>query len=144
MTNYLDLGFDEFLRVKRPESQMISANDMDAFNDLAESSIRSNKLRDEAVNNDKIANLAVNNDKIADVDWTKIDNVLVKNADIEDLAVTNAKILSLVVSKLTTGTISVVANVGNGNVKIDGGNKRILINDGTNDRILIGYLAGKF
>jgi len=134
MTNYLDLGFDEFLRVKRPESQMISANDMDAFNDLAESSIRSNKLRDEAVNNDKIA----------DVDWTKIDNVLVKNADIEDLAVTNAKILSLVVSKLTTGTISVVANVGNGNVKIDGGNKRILINDGTNDRILIGYLAGKF
>jgi len=134
MTNYLDLGFDEFLRVKRPESQMISANDMDAFNDLAESSIRSNKLRDEAVNNDKIAN----------VDWTKIDNVLVKNADIENLAVTDAKILSLVVSKLTTGTISVVANVGNGNVKIDGGNKRILINDGTNDRILIGYLAGKF
>lgn len=34
--------------------------------------------------------------------------------------------------------------VGTGNVKIDGGNKRILISDGTNDRILIGYQAGGF
>ena len=124
--NYLDLGFDEFLRAKRPESQMISANDMDAFNDLAESSIRSNKLRDEAIINSKLKDAAVNENKIASE------------------AVTNAKIKNMVVSKLLTGTISVVANVGDGNVKIDGSNKRILINDGTNDRILLGYLAGKF
>jgi hypothetical protein len=39
-----------------------------------------------------------------------------------------------------------VVYVGNtdGNVVIDGDNKRIIINDGTNDRILIGYLSGKF
>ena len=34
--------------------------------------------------------------------------------------------------------------VGTGNVKIDGANKRILINDGTDDRILIGYQSGGF
>lgn len=33
---------------------------------------------------------------------------------------------------------------GNGNVLIDGANKRIIINDGVNDRVLIGYLAGGF
>ena len=34
--------------------------------------------------------------------------------------------------------------VGVGNVKIDGANKRIVINDGTNDRILIGFQSGGF
>lgn len=34
--------------------------------------------------------------------------------------------------------------VGTGNVKIDGGNKRILISDGTDDRILIGFQSGGF
>ena len=35
-------------------------------------------------------------------------------------------------------------DVGNGNVKIDGENKRIIINDGSDDRILIGYQSGGF
>lgn len=35
-------------------------------------------------------------------------------------------------------------NLNDGNVKIDGANKRILINDGTNDRILIGFQSGGF
>lgn len=34
--------------------------------------------------------------------------------------------------------------VGAGNVKIDGANKRILINDGSFDRILIGFQSGGF
>ena len=34
--------------------------------------------------------------------------------------------------------------VGDNNVTIDGANKRILINDGTNDRVLIGYDSGGF
>lgn len=34
--------------------------------------------------------------------------------------------------------------VGVSGVKIDGANKRIVINDGTNDRILIGYQSGGF
>jgi len=45
-----------------------------------------------------------------------------------------------------TGTLNVdeYINVGESNVKIDGANKRILINDGTNDRILIGYQLNGF
>lgn len=41
-------------------------------------------------------------------------------------------------------TLSGDIQVGIGNVKIDGANKRILINDGTNDRILIGFQSGGF
>jgi len=33
---------------------------------------------------------------------------------------------------------------GDTNVIIDGANRRILISDGTNDRVLIGYQAGGF
>ena len=42
------------------------------------------------------------------------------------------------------GTYTNALNVGDGNVKIDGANKRIIINDGTNDRVLIGYDSGGF
>ena len=45
---------------------------------------------------------------------------------------------------VAAGTNAKVLNVGHGNVKIDGANKRIIINDGTNDRVLIGYYAGLF
>jgi hypothetical protein len=31
-----------------------------------------------------------------------------------------------------------------GKIKIDGVNKRIIVNDGTNDRVLIGYYSGLF
>ena len=41
-------------------------------------------------------------------------------------------------------TLSGDIQVGGANVKIDGANGRILINDGTNDRILIGYQSGGF
>jgi len=42
------------------------------------------------------------------------------------------------------GTVGVAINLGTTNVALDGANKRILINDGTNDRILIGYQSGGF
>ena len=41
-------------------------------------------------------------------------------------------------------TLSGDIQVGNGQVLIDGGNKRIIINDGTNDRVLIGYHSAGF
>jgi len=34
--------------------------------------------------------------------------------------------------------------IGNDNVKFDGANKRIIINDGTDDRVLIGFDSGGF
>lgn len=44
----------------------------------------------------------------------------------------------------TSQNLSGDIDVGTGNVKIDGGNKRIIINDGSNDRILMGYDPGGF
>lgn len=43
-------------------------------------------------------------------------------------------------SQNLTGSI----NVGAGNVVVDGVNKRILINDGTNNRVLMGFQSGGF
>jgi len=37
-----------------------------------------------------------------------------------------------------------IIKVGGSNVQIDGENKRIIINDGTNDRVLMGFLENKF
>jgi hypothetical protein len=36
------------------------------------------------------------------------------------------------------------ARVGDNNVRIEGSNRRIIINDGTTDRILIGYAENGF
>lgn len=47
--------------------------------------------------------------------------------------------------KSTTGqTLSGDFGIGGSNVKIDGANARIIINDGTYDRILIGFQSGGF
>ena len=49
------------------------------------------------------------------------------------------------VSKTDTGqSMSGDFTVGHANIKIDGVNKRIIINDGTHDRIIIGYDSGGF
>lgn len=71
----------------------------------------------------------------------------ITTAKLADLAVTTAKILSLSADKITTGDLTVqvdVGTAGSGYVRIDGANTRILVNDGTNDRILIGYQASGF
>lgn len=53
--------------------------------------------------------------------------------------------LSLYVSKAGAGqVVTGDVQLGNGNVKLDGANKRIIINDGSYDRILIGYQSGGF
>ena len=68
----------------------------------------------------------------------------VGTARIADAAITNAKINDLSADKITAGTISVTVNLGEENIEIDGEENRILINDGTNDRILIGKQVGGF
>ena len=47
-------------------------------------------------------------------------------------------------NNVTSGTNENELNIGTGNVKIDGANKRIIINDGSDDRVLIGYQADGF
>ncbi len=69
---------------------------------------------------------------------------IVQGAGIAVNSVDTTKIISLAVEKLLAGTLEVSVSVGTGNVKIDGANKQILVNDGSNDRILIGYQSGGF
>lgn len=45
---------------------------------------------------------------------------------------------------LSSGQIVNIVGVGNSNMLIDGENKRIIINDGTNDRIILGFYSGLF
>ena len=47
-------------------------------------------------------------------------------------------------SNISAGTLGVVANIGDTSIKLDGPNRRIIINDGSNDRILVGKLTGAF
>lgn len=68
-------------------------------------------------------------------------------ARIADAAITNAKIASLAADKITAGDFIVGIDVGSGGsgyTRIDGVNNRIMVNDGTNDRILIGYQQNGF
>lgn len=51
----------------------------------------------------------------------------------------NGEIMS---GSVVTGTVYVGDT--NGNVRIDGANKRIIINDGTHDRVIIGFQSGGF
>lgn len=66
---------------------------------------------------------------------------------IEDEAVTDAKITSLSANKILAGELIVpvdLGTLGSGYIRLDGENNRIIINDGTNDIILLGYQAGGF
>jgi len=47
-------------------------------------------------------------------------------------------------ANVRAGTNAAALAVGDGKVLIDGANKRIIINDGTNNRVVFGYVAGRF
>lgn len=64
-----------------------------------------------------------------------------KTGGIEDSAVTDAKITSVAANKILTGELIVAVDVGNpaaGYIRLDGVNNRIIVNDGSYDRIVIG------
>lgn len=58
----------------------------------------------------------------------------------QDNAVTDAKIASLSADKVITGILQST----DGKTYFDLDNKKIIVNDGTNDRVLIGYQSGGF
>lgn len=67
------------------------------------------------------------------------------SVDMEGNMIASSATFSQYLTKVgTSQAFSGSINVGIGNVLIDGVNKRILINDGTNDRILLGYQSGGF
>jgi len=53
-------------------------------------------------------------------------------------------VTALGASKFGDGTSTATINIGDSNIKLDGPNKRILINDGSDDRVLLGFLSGGF
>jgi hypothetical protein len=66
---------------------------------------------------------------------------------IEDEAVTDAKITSIAANKILAGELIVpvdLGTLGSGYIRLDGENNRIIINDGTNDIILLGHQLGGF
>jgi len=58
--------------------------------------------------------------------------------------VTDGRTVDAILKAGTSQVLSGDMSIGNANVKIDGANTRIIINDGTDDRILIGYQLGGF
>lgn len=61
---------------------------------------------------------------------------------IQDASITNAKIVNVLADQILAGTITVAVNVGTGtgSVILDGVNNRIIVNDGTANRIVIGNI----
>jgi hypothetical protein len=62
-------------------------------------------------------------------------------------AVGAVNIRNLTADKILAGTISVAIGLGTegtGYIKLDGGNNNIVVNDGSNDRVLIGYQLNGF
>lgn len=68
----------------------------------------------------------------------------ITNSFLQDASVTNAKIVSLAADKILAGTVTIALGIGGPNVTIDGGNNRIIVNDGDDDRILIGKQENGF
>ncbi len=78
------------------------------------------------------------------MDVAMIKDATITNAKIADLAVDNAKIADLSVSKLLAGIITATGIYlgANSRVHLDGANQRIVVNDGTRDRVWLGNLGG--
>jgi len=59
-------------------------------------------------------------------------------------AVTNYNVRNISADKISAGTIVVSMNIGGPYITIDGSAQQILVNDGTTNRILIGYGSALF
>lgn len=65
----------------------------------------------------------------------------VGTARIADAAITNAKINDLSADKITAGTISVGVNIGEANVRIEGDEARMIVQDDDgDDRVIVGKI----
>ena len=69
---------------------------------------------------------------------------IVRTTTVQDNAITNRKITSVSADKISAGTVIVSINLGTattGYIKLDGANNRIVVNDGTVDRVYLGDLG---
>jgi len=69
---------------------------------------------------------------------------IIRTTTVQDNAITNRKITSVSADKIAAGTVVVSINLGTastGYIKLDGANNRIVVNDGTVDRVYLGDLS---
>jgi hypothetical protein len=66
------------------------------------------------------------------------------NNDIPSGYIDNSRVRNITADKIDAGTVTSLLYIGGSSIYIDGANKRIIVNDGTTDRILIGYGSGLF
>lgn len=71
-------------------------------------------------------------------------SAIIGNAQLGTAIIGTAQVGTLSFNEISGGTINVLASLGTGNIKLDGANKRIVVNDGTVDRIYIGFQSGGF
>jgi hypothetical protein len=81
-----------------------------------------------------IGGFSIGNDTLQSLDGSFV--IDAKNRKITMGVASDGQIIMDAVTKKIT--------LGSANIVLDGANKRILINDGTNDRVLIGYQSGGF
>jgi len=62
------------------------------------------------------------------------------DSTVQDGSIENSKVGSISADKITAGTIKVSTYLGSKNILLDGENIQIIINDGTNDRVIIGSI----
>lgn len=87
-----------------------------------------------------IRQLARISDRLAQVE-RMLQGQPIDTVRIADAAITDAKIVSLAAEKIIAGDLIVAVDVGNpssGYVRLDGVNNRIVINDGTTNRVVLG------
>jgi hypothetical protein len=76
------------------------------------------------------------------------DEVQFDSANIDTIleagSISDKQVKNISADKITAGTFSAITKVGDTSVSIDGEQKRIIVNDGTNDRVLIGKAVGLF
>jgi hypothetical protein len=89
-------------------------------------------IKDAAIGSANIQDLAVTTAKLGSASVTSI--------KIGGTAVTNDKISSVGANKLSSGTISSQIALGSANILLDGTNNRILIYDGTANRVALGNI----
>lgn len=146
MPDYTDYNYSDFFEYIQPSPNGVTALTYDSL--FEDGSVVSEKIFNGAITTEKLAQSSVTEDILADlaVIAQKLATGSVTATKIANLAVGNAAIANMSADKLTTGTLqaSTTVYVGVNSVRIEGQNRRIVVNDGTNDRVLLGYQSGGF
>jgi len=80
-----------------------------------------------------------NNERGAFMSQGLFGTAVIGEFNVENAAITNAKIVSLDAGKLTAGTINISINVGEENIRLDGANNYLVVEDASDDdRVLLG------